>query len=191
MTGLNTGCQTAVTRDDGQSMNTMAVRNDIVCADVEASSLPIIGSYPIELAVADLDGITKSWLIRPTDAWASSGLWDATSARVHGISYEQLVAEGLPPEQVADEFTAAIGGRRALSDAAPSDRFWLGRLYDAVGRDAPPIEPVELLLQERAPGVEGAHRIAQAKEFAFRCFPREHRAAEDAGRLIEVIRILS
>lgn len=169
----------------------MKLPDDLCVLDAEASCMARVGSYPIELAVAELSGKLKSWLIKPTEDWIEGGLWDPDAERLHRITRQQLLAEGLPPQVVVDEFTVAVRGRRLVSDAARLDSFWLMVLHEVVGREAPVVEPVESLLAQLAAGVDGPHRIEQAQKLALERFPRRHRAADDARRFVEIIRILA
>ena len=68
-------------------------------------------------------GETRSWLIRPTDAWRQSGVWTPESAHVHGLSMEDVERDGRPVERVADELARAVAGRTVLSDAVSLDSY--------------------------------------------------------------------
>ena len=61
-----------------------------VFLDFEASSLGKNG-YPIEVAWVFEDGDSESFLISPIGRWTG---WDAAAEAIHGISREQLAAEG-------------------------------------------------------------------------------------------------
>lgn len=109
----------------------------ILFVDLEASSL-LAGSFPIEVAWVDHDGLGESHLIRPADQWldpdAGTPGWSPESECVHGISLATLMSEGAPVEQVAAR--AALLTRRdaaVCSDAPEHDGYWLGRLFEAAG----------------------------------------------------------
>lgn len=161
--------------------------------DFEASALPCPGSYPIEVALADVaDGVVKAWLIRPTAAWLRDGVWDPSAERLHGIDKERLLAEGLAPEVVLKQLREALAGARVVSDAVAADDGWLAELHRAghIENDLR-LEPLKDVLGEilclRGRALEGA--FEDAREGAYRRFPSVHRAAPDARRTAETIRI--
>jgi hypothetical protein len=102
---------------------------DWVTIDFEASCLPRHGrSFPIEVGVSGPWG-TRSWLIRPLPEWRE---WDWTEEayRLHGISREQLEAEGQEPAIVLAQVRQAIGTVRVAADSA-IDGIWWQTLLDA------------------------------------------------------------
>ena len=166
--------------------------DSLVVIDFEASSLPMPGSYPIEVAVAYVDsGATKSWLIRPIQGWLDRGIWDPRSEKLHGLSRERLLAEGRPIEDVQIELAETMEGLRALSDAVTADSYWLHVLY---WFSEPPfdLERVADIIRPatRLTGVAARERFLAAEAEARRRYPREHRAEPDARRSVEVLRIL-
>lgn len=161
---------------------------DVVAIDFEASCLPTIGrSYPIEVAVADLGGQVDAWLIRPHPGWTDWD-WDDDAEEVHGISRELLQREGLPVEQVVNELSAVVAGRRVFADSV-MDEDWLETLAAPLGIMPPfAIRHVADLFFEI--GANPAD-VQKAKQEAFQRFPRSHRAADDACRLAETIRLVA
>ncbi|PHX39732.1 hypothetical protein AO263_34640 [Pseudomonas sp. NZIPFR-PS5] len=95
--------------------------------DFEASGIAP-DSYPIEIAVVAAD-FECQVLIRPVDYWAH---WSFDAQDMHGISRENLLANGLEPSFIATELNARFDGARLCSDS-PQDGFWLDTLYEAVG----------------------------------------------------------
>lgn len=106
--------------------------------DIEASSLDLMG-YPIEVGLAlwpEPDQPIFGWstFIRPTDEWRQHGHWSPVSARVHGISGRDLLAEGRPPQQVAAALNEALGlGSIVWCDGGPYDAQWIRALFKAGG----------------------------------------------------------
>lgn len=155
--------------------------------DFEASCLPEYGqSFPIEVAIARIDGSSRAWLIRPSEKWAYWD-WDPDAEALHGISRALLAREGLPPAQVLAEMAAFVGGYDVYADA-DLDQFWLELLCAAVGTRLPfPVHYLGELLQERG---YSRPQVVRALEEAKRRMPREHLAREDAKRLAQVVRLL-
>jgi len=94
--------------------------------DLEASGFGR-GSYPIEVGVALSDGQVHSVLIKPPEHWVH---WSDDAQSIHGISREQLQAEGQSPREVAMFLNNLLQGETLYSDAWSFDSSWLGRLFD-------------------------------------------------------------
>ena len=172
----------------------------VAVIDFEASCYPMPGSFPIEVALAFVQtGEVRSWLIRPSPVWLQRGVWEKSAEAVHGLTLDKLKAEGLTVERVISELAEAAKGHAVVSDAAGSDAFWLEQLAFAAAW-APPfqVEPImdllrqavaaehpDLPLQARDVEVEKALRTAMGR------YPEVHRAAPDARRLAEALRILT
>lgn len=166
----------------------------ILCLDFEASALAR-GSWPIEVAVADCtSGATRSWLIRPLDVWLAADVWDPAAQAVHGIAREELLASGLPVEQVAQELADACRDGLVLADGGVHDRYWLAVLYDAIGREPPfalgDFHDHAVALALRA-ARDPQRAIASSELEAQIRFPRTHRAAADARSLAESLRLVA
>ena len=116
----------------------------IFFVDLEASSL-LPGSYPIEIAWVDETGAGESHLIRPEPDWTD---WDFNSQGVHGISRDQLVAEGRPAADVARRAAEVLIGQEAYSDAPGWDSGWLDTLLEA--GDIPSEPRIRLLADGQA-----------------------------------------
>ena len=98
--------------------------------DFEASCLPEYGySYPIEVAVARVDGTSRTWLIRPSEAWRYWD-WSPEAEALHGISHDLIAREGLAPEQVLAELNEFVGESIVYADA-DLDAYWLEVLAQA------------------------------------------------------------
>ncbi|WP_094706510.1 hypothetical protein [Hahella sp. CCB-MM4] len=95
--------------------------------DFEASSLDLICSYPIEVAVCLPDGIIHSWLLKPAPLWRD---WSPEAEKIHGISRDQLEADGHNVIDVAHALNELIP-EVTYCDALAFDSFWLHRLYKA------------------------------------------------------------
>ena len=156
--------------------------------DFAASCLPEDNfSYPIEVALAKVDGSSRTWLIRPSPRWR---FWDwcPQAEALHGISRAQLQSEGLPPEQVLAELAEEARGLTIYADS-DLDAYWLETLAVACGRRAPfPIRYLGQLLRER--GCRRADVLSALAEAGER-LPAEHIAPDDARRLAYTVRLLS
>lgn len=168
---------------------------DLACAcvvDVEASALGR-GSYPIEVGVARLGGRVMSWHIQPTAEWLERGVWEPAAEVLHGISLEQMAAEGRPAAEVAEGGMAALSGQLPHSDAVGADDAWLASLMAVIGHSYPRLEPLDDLLREVTTGSDKdrAAEVEQAMTEASARWPRRHHAGGDAARLAEMVRILA
>lgn len=168
--------------------------DNVLCLDFEASALGP-GSYPIEVAVADCaSGECRSWLIKPTPDWISSGMWSEASAAIHKIPFSDLSEHGQPAEQVATELTSCCIGKTALCDGGAHDWRWLVTLYATLGQ-RPPFQ----LSDHRAFAWDLARRSGRRPELAVERsewealsrLPTMHRAGPDAHRLAESLRLIA
>lgn len=130
--------------------------------DFEASSLAK-ASYPIEVAWVFEDGSGEEHLIRPARAWTD---WAADAAALHGLTREQLVAEGEPHDRVARRILATLRPHEVYVSAPSWDGKWLSTLFRAakIPRHAMRFKPTAL-----------AHAEAIAQ--AFGCKPRADEVA--------------
>jgi hypothetical protein len=97
--------------------------------DFEASSLGRHG-YPIEVAWVFEDGTSESFLISPIQRWTD---WDAAAEAIHGISREQLAAEGVATDIVARRLVEALQGHPVFASAPTWDGKWLSLLLRSGG----------------------------------------------------------
>jgi len=155
--------------------------------DFEASCLPEFGqSYPIEVAIARLDGRSRVWLIKPAEVWAFWD-WDPEAEALHGISRNLLGREGLPPGQVIGEMAEFVADCEVYADA-DLDQYWLETLCGAVRAKLPfPVRYLGEFLVERG---FTRSQVVGALEEAKRRMPKEHLAREDAKRLALVVKLL-
>lgn len=157
----------------------------LLTLDFEASCLPRHGrSFPIEVAIADLSGRTRSWLIRPDPAWSDWG-WTAEAEALHGLNRELLYAEGMDVRAVLAELADAVGGREVFADHH-LDSCWLNTLAEAAGQRPPfRVSHVASLLDRWQPT---ASTMEAAVINADALVPHRHRAAADARWLSIVVR---
>jgi DNA polymerase III, epsilon subunit and related 3''-5'' exonucleases len=155
--------------------------------DFEASCLPEYGqSFPIEVAIARIDGRSAAWLIRPAEAWKYWD-WSDEAEALHGISRELLEREGLPLHQVLAEMRQFVHDCDVYADA-DLDEYWLEVLCQAAGEKLPfPVRYLGELLKKRG---YTRGQVVSALEEAKRRLPREHLAREDAKRLAMAIKLL-
>lgn len=160
--------------------------------DFEASCAPERGrSYPISVAVAHCDtGVVREWLIRPESDWAENWDWYYEAELLHGISRERLLREGRPRADAAPEVIAMLDGRDVLSDAPDLEQYWLNHL---VGNDfGPRVSSFASRLREIAGGgPDGLAAIKRAHAHARRYAPKTHRAGDDVGHMLAVLRHLA
>ena len=88
-----------------------------------------IGGLPIEIGWAFIDTATgeiqsESHLVKPPLHWDMQPVWDPDAEELHGISLEQLLAQGRPPFKVARRMNEVLTGK-LLSDAPADDERWL------------------------------------------------------------------
>ncbi|MBK8970909.1 MAG: hypothetical protein IPM37_05900 [Hahellaceae bacterium] len=95
--------------------------------DFEASSLDLISSYPIEVGIASQQGGVQSWLIRPAPLWSD---WSIEAEHLHGLTRNQLEAEGTNAVEVAHLLNQHIPAV-CYCDAWSYDSFWFHRLFKA------------------------------------------------------------
>lgn len=160
----------------------------IAIVDFEASCLPEDGeSYPIEVALVQVGGPARSWLIRPADRWRYWD-WSDDAEKLHGISRDLLIRKGVPPQQVLAELAQAAQGCRVFADS-DLDAYWLETLAQACRK--PPPFPIlflgELFLKMQT--TTGA--IAKAEAIANIRLPQQHIACKDARRLAMAVELLA
>jgi len=97
--------------------------------DLEASGFGR-GSFPIEVGFALENRDIHSFLIKPEDDWTH---WSEEAEQIHGISREQLQAEGMSIEDIALKLNEMLRGKTLYSDAWSFDSSWIGRLFDSAG----------------------------------------------------------
>lgn len=155
--------------------------------DFEASCLPEYGqSFPIEVALARVDGESRTWLIRPVEAWRYWD-WSPEAEALHGISRELIEREGLPPAQVLAEMAVFAGDCRVYADA-DLDAYWLEVLAHAV-RQQPPFA-VRFLGEYMAEQGFTRAAVVAALAAARERLPIEHIARDDASRLALTVNLL-
>lgn len=152
--------------------------------DFEASSLSK-KSYPIEVGWVDETGEGGSSLIRPAPGWQD---WDASAEAVHGLTREQLLAEGEDHNLVCERLIALWQGNAVFASAPSWDGHWLSMLLRAAGhprhlirlRDSQEAFD-EAVLARGLTGHDAETAIAAARQAA-ESGGIAHRAAEDARR---------
>lgn len=97
--------------------------------DLEASGFGR-GSYPIEVGFALENREIYSFLIKPEQEWTH---WSEEAEAIHGISREQLQAEGEDVKTIAIRMNDLLRGQTLYSDAWSFDSSWIGRMFDSAG----------------------------------------------------------
>ncbi|WP_312490522.1 transcriptional regulator [Sphingomonas sp.] len=100
-----------------------------VFLDFEASSLSD-HSYPIEIAWVFEDGRTQSHLIAPAPGWDD---WNAEAERIHGLSRDTLIRDGVSHDSVARQMVEALSGHALFASAPSWDGKWMSVLLRAAG----------------------------------------------------------
>jgi DNA polymerase III epsilon subunit-like protein len=159
--------------------------------DVEASGLHA-GSYPIEVGWCGLDLIATSFLIRPHATWTEDD-WSVTSERVHGITRQQVMAEGIGVAEAAARLNAACAGKDVISDNPSFDQGWLSKLFREAGvtqafalRDLSALEALVVQHAELP-----ASELEELREQVGRYYPHIHRAAADVRRAAALLLTLA
>lgn len=156
----------------------------IAFLDFEASSLSD-DSYPVEVAWIFEDGRSESHVICPMTGWTD---WDPAAEAIHGISREQLLAEGASPHDVASRLLDQLTGHSLYATAPSWDGKWLSVLLRAAEL---PRHALRLRDSDEA-HLEAARNLAASPEEAASILDRvrraqrdvqsEHRALPDARR---------
>lgn len=105
----------------------MNISSNPIFIDFEASSLNLIESYPIEVGICLPDNTTHSWLIKPHVLWKD---WAESAEKIHGISREKLLDEGIEVREVVEHLNSLLSGD-VFCDAWTFDSFWQHRLFKA------------------------------------------------------------
>lgn len=112
----------------------------LIFADCEASGLQFL-SYPIEIGWAWAERThveARSLLIRPTTEWLGWNTgWNDDAERLHGISLEKLLSEGLDPADACRKLNHDWQGEEVAFDTGPAahDFRWVSILYKAAAAD--------------------------------------------------------
>jgi DNA polymerase III epsilon subunit-like protein len=164
--------------------------------DCEASALD---GYPIEtgwvyIAEGTETLVSEGYLVRPTSDWTLHGHWDPRAEALHGITPEQLSAQGRPPQQVAQQMNRVLASRELFSDSA-LDEAWLRQVFDEAGLEPAftirRFDAIRLIVQLAAGRGITKGRFASAQREAQRLAPRTHRAEPDARHLATLWHIVS
>lgn len=155
--------------------------------DFEASSLNR-DSYPVEVGWVLEDGSGEGMLIRPAPHWTD---WDEAAEAIHGLSREQLLAEGTPVEVACARLVELFAGNRVHCSAPSWDGHWLSMLLRAAGRprhllrmrDTEDLfaEAVRERFGPEAAAGKLADLVAEERDYAA-ALPVAHRAVADARR---------
>jgi len=155
-----------------------------IAIDFEASCLPQYGrSFPIEVGIADANGWSRSWLIRPHASW-SDWQWSAEAEGLHCITREKLDAEGLDVAEVAARLKSAVQGHDVIADSY-FDESWSRALYEAAAD--PHYLPVRCLAELRAFNDIDNDRLIAALASVDLQRLRRHRAEDDARWLAHLL----
>ncbi|WP_336492840.1 3'-5' exonuclease, partial [Methylobacterium nigriterrae] len=164
--------------------------------DFEASSLGK-RSYPVEVAWVFSTGEEESFLIRPAPGWTD---WAAEAEAIHGISRQQLLAEGTAHDWAALHMLSVLRDVPIYASAPSWDGQWLSRLLRAAGlprhalrlRDTEEAQRRAVLQILEAGGIASDRRggaadkiLAAIRQETESAAPPAHRALADARRELE------
>ena len=150
--------------------------------DVEASGFGR-GSYPIEVGFARPDGSVASQLIKPEPDWTH---WNAEAEQVHGISRQELMAQGRSAREVAVWLNQELEGQTVFSDSWGFDSSWLALLfYHAQCLQRFRIDTLNKLLSEQQLALWGQIKQQVLEDLQL----VRHRAADDAYMLQRTYRM--
>lgn len=168
-------------QDDGIATDRVAI------IDFEASCLPEdAASYPIEVAIAKLDGSYRTWLIKPFAAWRYWD-WSEEAEQLHGISPQMLAQQGQDPCEVLRELAAEVAGYQVYADC-DLDAYWLEILCQGCRTQVP--FQIHYLGEYLCTRGVTRPQILSALALARQQLPEEHVARHDANRLALALRIL-
>jgi hypothetical protein len=164
--------------------------------DCEASC---IGGLPIEIGWAFVTLATgvitsASYLIKPPATWDMQQVWDPDAQRLHGLSVDQLMADGRPPAVIARHMNEILAGRDLFADSPPDDERWLRIVFAEAGSTPTfSVRPTHADLVAATFATDRGwdrDRYANAKAVAARIAPRTHRAEADARYWAVVWRLI-
>jgi len=95
--------------------------------DIEASGLQQ-DSYPIEIAVYDIDDESQSFvhLIKPHESWTH---WCYDAQNVHGLSRQYIEEDGEDAYEVCQHLKQVLSTNNVYSDAPSYEMMWLRKLF--------------------------------------------------------------
>lgn len=141
--------------------------------DVEASGFDQ-RSYPIEIGLALDQGERYCSLLNPAPGWIH---WDEKAEKIHCVTRENLLLNGTPIVQVANDLNRLLKGKTIYSDGWVVDKPWLITLfYTAKIHQCFSISPIELILSEDQMEIWHDTKAIVTRELAL----KRHRASADA-----------
>ena len=176
-----------------------------VFTDIEASSLGI-GSFPIEIGWAGVDMVPHHFLIKPHENWTKR-IWNPESEKIHNISWDQLMDEGIDPNEAAERVLDAFRNKIIVSDSPFYEAKWFLRLFETLGIDGQfvrydPSNKVmtsiidiyeawgEAIKADRTGCWKNIEDVIDITEKVMEVFPHTHRASDDAIQLAATFKIL-
>lgn len=181
------------------------MQETFVFTDIEASSLGV-GSFPIEIGWASVDMVPNHFLIKPHEKWTKR-FWNPESEKIHNISWEQLMDEGIDPNEAAERILDAFRNKLIVSDSPFYEAKWFLRLFETLGIDGKFVrrDPVNRVMTSiidiygawgEAIKADGTGRwkkledVMDATDRVMEIFPHTHRASDDAIQLAASFKIL-
>ena len=145
----------------------------IPVVDFEASGFGQ-DSYPIEVGLILKNGMTYQSLIRPHEHWTQ---WQDKASDLHGITREELMRHGKPPQIVCQELNLFCRDQVLYTDCWSHDHHWLNTLYSSVGMSCDfRLNPIEHRLTEQQMEKWAKSKQAMARDNNI----EQHRALNDA-----------
>lgn len=144
-----------------------------IILDIEASGFGV-GSYPVEIGYAAVDGTTWSARVQPHADWLH---WDKEAEKLHQQSRQSLEKHGKSAREIAMHLNHVFAGQTVYTDGWYQDFVWLHSLYDAA--DISPRFKLEDLSVTLTPEQQAVwHDTKQSVREALAL--QQHRASEDA-----------
>jgi hypothetical protein len=113
--------------------------------------------------------------------------------RLHGITREQLQAEGKTPRWVAERLHRELTGREVYSDNPDYDRHWLEELFRKVGGHKPDFKVlhvdevlISLICPEGTDPAKALLRLRELKQLTRLTATGRHRARQDVAYLLSL-----
>jgi hypothetical protein len=163
------------------------LNTDYVYIDFEASGLHE-HSFPIEVAWAGPGLEEKTFFIKPHPTWFRDQ-WDDNAELLHGISLNNIDANGIAPNHIAQQLELDCRGKVLLSDGVEFDQNWLAMLFEASGLQSPyRIMDVQVWMgqQVKSLGIDPKTVLLRMQDFDQRVEPI-HRALDDVRLGLERI----
>jgi hypothetical protein len=162
--------------------------NEFIFLDIEASGLGS-GTFPIEVAYASSIGDKSEYLIKPTIDWLNHGSWCSNAEhRIHKISRNMLIEEGVTVLDVANALNKALCGKLVLCNDLEYDGVWITHLFKAANIGVQfTLTDIRYLYEYWGEDKANAFKKAYESLVPKTC----HRALPDAERFVQAFKLIN